>query len=399
MFPEIGHEIIGYCFPNDLHILWGLMIVLYPFITGLVAGSFVVSALYHVFDMKQFRPVGRFSLVLSFCFLCFATMPLLNHLGHPERAFSIMITPNFGSAMAGFGFFYSSYFLIVILEMWFVFRPDIIRIAAESRGIKRFFFALLALGTYNVSEGALRYDRKIIKILAILGIPSACILHGYVGFLFGALKSNPWWSTPLMPIIFIFSAMVSGIALSILLYMIVMALKKIKISRDCITGMCQLAWGFLVLTATLEALEVITLAYERSEEWLVIKPLLVSHLTFSYFILQIGLGACIPLVLLGFIVFMKDQMSDKLQNTIAVISSLLLLLQVASMRWNVIIGGQLFSKSLRGFRVDFHPGFFEKEGILAAILIFMMPFILFSVIQKILPIFPDEQKKQEMTAE
>jgi Ni/Fe-hydrogenase subunit HybB-like protein len=394
MFPEIGHEILGYAFPNDVHILWGLMIVLYPFITGLVAGSFVVSALYHVFDKQEFKPVGRFSLVLSFCFLCFASLPLLNHLGHPERALNIMVTPNLQSAMAGFGFFYSTYFLIVILEMWFVFRQDIIRIASESRGLKRFFFALIALGTYNTSEKALQYDKKITKVLATIGIPSACILHGYVGFLFGALKSNPWWSTPLMPIIFLFSAMVSGIALTIVLYMIIMALKRMKVSRECMTGLCRWLWTFLILTFTLECLEIITLAYERSESWLVIKPLLVSHLTFSYFVLQTGLGAVLPLIFLGLIVGMNKQMTDKLQNTIATISAILLLVQVMAMRWNVIIGGQLFSKSLRGFRLEYQPGFFEKEGILPALVIFILPFVLFTVIQKYLPLFSGESEKQ-----
>ncbi len=393
MFPEIGHDILGYAFPNDVHVLWGLMIVLYPYITGLVAGSFVVSALYHVFDKQEFKPVGRFSLLLSFCFLCFAAVPLLNHLGHPERALNIIVTPNFRSAMAGFGFFYSTYFLLVILEMWFVFRPDLIRIAAESKGLKRFFFALIVLGTYNTSPKALEYDKKITRVLAILGIPSACILHGYVGFLFGALKSNPWWSTPLMPVIFLFSAMVSGIALTIVLYMLMMALKGMKVSRECITGLCRWLWTFLILTFTLECLEIITLAYERSEAWLVIKPLLVSHLTFSYFVLQTGLGAVLPLIFLGLVVALNKQMTDKLQNTIAMISALLLLMQVLAMRWNVIIGGQLFSKSLRGFRMEYHPGFFEKEGILSAIVIFVCPFILFAIMQKFLPLFSREAEE------
>ncbi|MDD5672748.1 MAG: hypothetical protein PHC61_01170, partial [Chitinivibrionales bacterium] len=71
----------------------------------------------------------------------------------------------------------------------------------------------------------------------------------------------------------------------------------------------------------------------------------------------------------------------------------LLIVQVMAMRWNVIIGGQLFSKSLRGFRLDYHPAFFEKEGILPAILILMMPFILFTIIQKYLPLFSNEEGK------
>ena len=87
-------ETIGYVFPNDLHIHWSLMIVLYPYITGLVAGAFVVSSLYHVFNVTSLRPVARFALMASFAFLLVATWPLLLHLGHPFRGMNVMITPN-----------------------------------------------------------------------------------------------------------------------------------------------------------------------------------------------------------------------------------------------------------------------------------------------------------------
>ena len=154
----------------------------------------------------------------AFVFLLFAPLPLLVHLGHPERAFNIMVTPNPSSAMAGFGLAYNWYLMILVLEVWFVFRKDIVMTARQSRGVKRFIFSLLALRTYDISEEALKTDHKIVTVLAAIGIPSACFLHGYVGFLFGAIKANPWWSTPLMPVIFLFSAVVSGIAAMILMY-------------------------------------------------------------------------------------------------------------------------------------------------------------------------------------
>ena len=96
-------ETIGFVFPNDLHIHWSLMIVLYPYITGLVAGAFVVSSLYHVFDMEALKPVSRFALMASLAFLLVATWPLLLHLGHPFRGINVMRTPNPTSAMAGPG--------------------------------------------------------------------------------------------------------------------------------------------------------------------------------------------------------------------------------------------------------------------------------------------------------
>ncbi len=109
----------GYVYPNEA-VEWGLMIVMYPYITGIVAGAFIVSSLYHVFKNKSLAPVGKLSLLVSLAFLCFATTPLLLHLGHPERSFSIMIRPNLLSAMSGFGFIYSFYMVLLLLEIWFI---------------------------------------------------------------------------------------------------------------------------------------------------------------------------------------------------------------------------------------------------------------------------------------
>ena len=383
MFPELS----GYLYPNDIYIHWSLMIVMYPFVTGLVAGAFLVSSFYHVFGREEFRPLGRFALAAAFCFLAVATVPLLNHLGHPERGINIMITPNFSSAMAGFGILYVTYFIILLLEIWFVFRVDIVRSAAEATGFKRRFYATLALGVYDISPSAQEIDRNVIRVLAAIGIPMACLLHGYVGFLFGALKSNPWWSTPLMPVIFLFSAMVSGIAMLIILYQIAMKLKGALIERATISAMARWLWLFMIMSLTLELLEIMTLGYEKAEEWEVISHLLTHQLSISFISVQMVLGGLIPFILLMLVVLMDRYMDDRIRNTLTMVSSLLLLMQVFSMRWNVVIGGQMFSKSMRGFRETYIPGLFEKEGVLAAVAIFLAPFVLLVIFEKILPTF------------
>jgi Ni/Fe-hydrogenase subunit HybB-like protein len=380
-------EVLGYAFPNDIHILWSLMIVTYPYVTGLVAGAFIVSSLYHVFGRKELWPIGRFSLVASLAFMLVATWPLLNHLGHPERAFNIMVTPNSSSAMAGFGLAYNWYLMILVLEVWFVFRKDIVMAARQSRGLKRFVFSLLALRTYDISEEALKTDHKIVTVLAAIGIPSACFLHGYVGFLFGAIKANPWWSTPLMPVIFLFSAVVSGIAAMILMYLAAMALKGLPILRATVATMASWLWLFMILTVTLELLEIITLSYESDEAWVIIRELLTTRLSFSFFSLQLVFGSLIPFILLMIVVLMGSQMKARVQNILAGAASFILLIQVFSMRWNVVIGGQLFSKSLRGLRSPYEPQFFEKEGILPMLLILVAPFVILVLFERVLPMF------------
>ncbi len=380
-------ELTGYLFPNDVHINWSLMIVLYPYITGLVAGAFLVSSLYHVFGREEFRTLSRFALATSLCFLSVATFPLLNHLGHPERGINIVITPNFNSAMAGFGILYAAYFIVLLFEVWFVFRPDIVARAAASGGWRRTFYSCLALGVYDVTPEALHNDHRIIRVLAAIGIPLACLLHGYVGFLFGALKANPWWSTPLMPVIFLFSAMVSGIALLIVLYQVTMKIKGRPIEQPVISAMARWLWLFGIMSLTLEVLEIMTLAYEKAEEWEVISYLLTHQLSISFISIQMVVGGLIPFILLMLVVVMDRYLADRVRNTLTMVASLLMLLQVFSMRWNVVIGGQMFSKSMRGFRETYVPGLFDREGILAAVVILVIPFVLLAIFDRVLPTF------------
>ena len=77
-------------------------------------------------------------------------------------------------------------------------------------GLKRWLYRALTLGSNNISPARCAVDDQVGWVVTVIGIPSAFLLHGYVGFIFGSIKANPWWSTPLMPIVFLFSAMVSG---------------------------------------------------------------------------------------------------------------------------------------------------------------------------------------------
>ena len=159
----------NFVFPNDLHVHWGLMIVLYPYITGIVAGAFIVSSLYHVFGINALKPISRYSLVFALAFLCCATWPLLLHLGHPERSFNMFFTPNPTSAMAGFGYIYSAYFILLIHEILFIYRPTMVAQWKNSSGIKRKLYAFLSFYNNNLSKESLQLDHKIISFLAGIG--------------------------------------------------------------------------------------------------------------------------------------------------------------------------------------------------------------------------------------
>lgn len=381
--------ISGFVYPNEVEIQWSILIVLYPYITGLVAGAFIASSLYHVFGKKEIKPVARFALLTALSFLLVATLPLVTHLGRPERGIEIMFTPHLTSAMSGFGYIYSFYLIIVVLEIWLSFREDIVKTALNSRGWKELLYSALALFSYDISEKAMHEDEKLARKLAIIGIPSAAFLHGYVGFIFGGIKANPWWSTPLMPLIFLMSAIVSGIALLILLYIASMKLRKHAVDHKCLHSLAHFLWVFLILDVTLELLEIISMKYASREEVEIINRLLSEKIALTFYGVQLTLGIFVPFVLLLLVGIIKNR--DTLKMFMIAISSILVVIGVFAMRWNVVIGGQEISKSLSG-TLTYVPIFFSQEGVLPAIIILIIPFIILLVITHILPPWKDMEE-------
>jgi len=381
----------NYVFPNDFHVHWSLMIVLYPYITGLVAGAFIVSSLYHVFHIKALKPVAQFSLLFALAFLICATWPLMNHLGHPERAMSMMLTPNPTSAMAGFGYIYSAYFIVLLLEIIFIFRPTVVALGAKANGFMKVVYGVLAIGSDNVSEKALKLDHKIISFLAAIGIPMACVLHGYVGFIFGGIKANPLWATPLMPLIFLLSACVSGIAGIILTYVFLMKVSGKKIDVDCVQTLIKFLWGFFILDFVFEMLELFSHFYMATHHWHTLETLYSGPLYQTFWVYQVGIFSVIPFILLMLMSLIKFK--DAILLFFAPIVSIMILIQVLLMRWNVVVGGQLMSKSERG-ATTFHPMWFEKEGIAVAIFIMIAPVVILWIIGKILPFWQTEEESE-----
>jgi predicted membrane protein len=388
---EILAHAQGYIFPNEIDLQWGILIVVYPFITGLVAGAFILASLERVFKVKILKPTYQIALLTALSFLLVATMPLISHLSQPQRAYEIMITPHSSSAMAIFGFVYLWYLAVVLLlEIWFDYRHSLVVWATEKTGIMRLVYKILTLGVNDISPRTLKWDRKLGYIITVVGIPSAFILHGYVGFIFGSLKANPWWSSPLIPIIFLFSAMVSGIALIMLVYMIVSYVRKKAIDLNVLDSIGKYLFFVLILDFTLESLDQIHRIYEAEESFEIIKLLVSGKLYLTLFVAQGLIGTIIPLVTLVFLQFYKHKI--RLQKTMYFIVSILVLIGVYSMRWNVVIGGQLFSKSFSGF-TSFKVGLIGLDGTLMAAFWLILPVGILAFLLWLLP--PWKMVKEE----
>src|SRR6476619_1806778 len=158
----------GFIYPNEHELQWSVLIVLYPYITGLVAGAFILASLERVFNVQAVRPTYRLALLTARAFLLVAPLPLQLHLGHPERSFEMYLTPHTTSAMAMFGFVYLWYLLAVLLvEIWLEYRQQIVISWQRSAGLVRIAYGVLALGSRNISDEALKVDDRVGRLITI----------------------------------------------------------------------------------------------------------------------------------------------------------------------------------------------------------------------------------------
>jgi len=318
-----------------------------------------------------------------------APLPLQLHLGQPTRSYEMFLTPHPSSAMAMFGFVYLWYLMVVLLlEIWFEYRKDMIVWSQESTGLKKWTLKILSLFSTDISDQAVAFDKKTVRTITIIGIPSAFLLHGYVGFIFGSIKANPWWSSVMMPVVFLFSAIVSGIAMVMLLYMVIMPLRGAKIDMKCLDKVASFLFYAVIVDFSIEALDFIHRLYESEESIKILAELVSTKLFMSLVVLQVLLGMLIPLGIM--VVIRIFRLQEELRRILYFLSAVLIQLGIFSTRWNVVIGGQLFSKSFRGL-TTYKMEMMGIEGLLVALVLLIVPFIILSLLIKLLPPWKKEE--------
>jgi Ni/Fe-hydrogenase subunit HybB-like protein len=382
----------GFMYPNEIGLQWSVLIVLYPFITGLVAGAFILASLERVFRVEAVTPTYRLALLTALSFLIVAPLPLQFHLGHPERSPEMYFTPHSTSAMAMFGYVYLWYLMaVLVFEIWLDYRRDIVTQSQQSKGLTRLVYRIMTLGSSNISPRALHIDERVGWVVTLIGIPSAFMLHGYVGFMFGSIKANPWWSSPLMPVVFIFSAMVSGIAAVMLIYMATTKLRGKKLDMRCVDTIAMYLFYTFIIDFSLEMLDLIHRVYEADESFHSLNFMVHTKLYFSHIVVQICMGTLVPLVLLAITQVLK--LPEMVRKRMYATAGALTLIGIFAMRWNVVIGGQLFSKSLLGY-TTYKMALVTKEGFLVAAALTLLPLGILWVLVKLLPPWPDEHVAQ-----
>ena len=375
-------------------VYWSLPIVIYPYISGLIAGSFIVGSLAKVFGQKQYEPLAKLSLLVTFAFILFAPVGPLADAGQPSRWWELYTRPHVPSAPMGlFTMIWTAYAVLVIVEMYLAFRVPLYRLSTVESGWKAKLYRILSLGSTDTSESRLAREHKWLVALAGIGIFLAFAFHGYIGFIFGAIKARPLWHNALMMPMFITSAILSGIALMVIIYSIVFRYFswERRVDTSLVAGLMKLMIWVMFVDVFLDVVDILNAAPSAYADAATSQGFqqIFMHgpLTGTFWVGQIGL-LVLALILALWVKVRRSPLAASL-------TSLLVLISIFFMRYNVVIGAQLQPKVSQGL-VLYTPALLGRGSVQVVFGLFMLILFVFLVVMNLLP-WDDEALKQRLS--
>jgi predicted membrane protein len=190
--------------------------------------------------------------------------------------------------------------------------------------------------------------------------------------------------------------MVSGIAGVMLLYMALTKLRKQKIDMRCVDTIAMYLFYIFIIDFSLEMLDLIHRIYEADESFRSLNFMVHTQLYFSHIVVQIFLGTLAPIILLG--ITQVVNLREIVRKRIYAIAGSLTMVGIFAMRWNVVIGGQLFSKSFLGY-TTYKMTLVTREGLLMAIVLTILPLVFLWVLVKLLPPWSEKSAPETVAAD
>lgn len=192
-----------------------MYIPLYFYFTGLSAGSFILSSLSTVFGIKKYKPLAFPAAVTSFVLLLIAPVCLIFDLHQPLRFWHTLV-PSFFNTTAALS--YGTWLLTVypaanMVYIWFIF---------------------------------VKNDRMM-KIMGTITVPFAVSVHAYTGLAFALVRGRAWWHSALMPGYFLTSAILSGVALLLIVAFVMNRFSEKKLGEDVISDLYNMMIGIILV--------------------------------------------------------------------------------------------------------------------------------------------------------
>ena len=324
-----GHRMTNY----GSMIPWGLWIAMYIYFIGLSGGAFLTSSLAYVFGIEKFRPIARISLFTALVALIMTLLQVWVDLGHMLRFYEVFTRPHFYSMMAWMVWLYTLYAILLVVELWFDLRRDLVAWGQKS-GLSGTVSRILSLGSKATDEQSARRDARVVKWLGAIGVALTIIFAGGEGALFAVDKSRPMWHSGLYPLMFLLGAMVSGGGLMLAIYAFLAPDRGSEGHKAVVDSFSKIVLGLVFLYVLFTWADFSIVWYGRIPMDVdPLKLVLFGKFWYVFWIGEVFLGMVVPIVLLGI-------KSTRISPLWAGLAGLSIVIAFVAVRLNIVIPPQ-----------------------------------------------------------
>ena len=284
----------------------GWPIAVYFFLTGSLAGLYITSVIATLMKKEEWQPIAKIGAMGAVVLLLAAPVLLIIDLNQPLRFWHLFVFMNPTSPLSWGSFFLLGDAVVCLVYAYFVLQGNL----------------------------------KMARVWGLGGLPIAIAGHGYTGFFLALSKARAFWNTALNPALFMISAMVSGLAVLIVLsnlwlrrYSPEMSQEQVVKYKSVIGTLLRLFIIFIVADLFLIGSDLTVLASSDPESYAMLQLLTTGEFAVWFLGIELLLGAVLPLALLS---FPQTRRIPAVQYA----SAALVIIGIFVMRVIIVIGGQ-----------------------------------------------------------
>ena len=262
---------------------WGLWITIDLSSIALSAGAFSLCAAVYLIGLKRYEPVARTATFIGLIGYSMAMLSLMLDIGRPDRFWHAVVYWNTHSLMWEVTMCVCLYLTVLVLES--------MPIIANFEWLRKRFPKITA---------RMEHVHHYAPYLAIAGLCLSMLHQSSLGAMYGVLKARPFWYKPEMAVLFMFSAIVGGISLTVFASMLSARLTpKARINDTLLERVSHFVGWALVPYLYIRAWDWLAMTYTyqpgRTEG---LQVMTKGPLSFNFWIVEILFGAIVPMILL-----------------------------------------------------------------------------------------------------
>ena len=298
---------------------WGLWITIDLSAIALAAGAFSLCAAVHLFGLKRYEPIARTATFVGLIGYTMAMLALVLDIGRPDRFWKALVYWNTHSLLWEVTIAIMLYSTVLLFETMPIF--------ARFEWLRKRFPKIVA---------KMERIHHYAPILAIIGLGLSSMHQSSLGAAYGIIKGRPFWFKPEMSVLFMLSAIVGGISLTLFVSMLASRLTpKAKVNDALIERVSRFVGWLLIVYFYFRAWDALSMSYTydpgRSEG---LRLMTRGPLAFNFWMVELLFGMIVPMVILLYT-------PARMNRFWRMVALFLVASGVVAFRWDINVSGFL----------------------------------------------------------